>query len=998
MKRIVALLLISLVHFPVLSQETFPVNGVTDKRHLTYAFINATIHLNSEQTLSNATMLVKDGVIEQVGAGIVVPAHAIVKDLKGRNIYPAFVDPYTEYGIPSNVAPTENARGPQIETKTKGAYSWNQALKPEYDAGRNFVADNTKATEYRKAGFGTVLSLRRDGITRGTAALVSLGDAKENELLLINRAAACYSFDKGTSAQEYPNSEMGSIALLRQSFLDAQWYAAGGSTKEANISTEAWIKNQSLPQIFECNDKWEVLRADKIGTEFNVDYIIKGSGDEYKRADLIKATGNRLILPLKFPEAYDVSDPYEALNISLEELKHWETAPANAAILNQKGVTFAFTAYGLKEPSQFLGALRKVVSYGLPVNVALKACTETPAAFTGIGNRTGMIKAGYIANFLITTGDLFEGETILLENWIQGKPYVLQQVPDKDIRGNYMLSAGSFNTTLQIGGELYDLKATIKEDTSTVKASVTYNNDIINIAFELKKEPAKGSWSLTGYPSGKGFKGSGLNAASSSVNWFATFSSPYVTEAKKDTAKKEVPTSGTVWYPDKAYGFASQPGAVTTLIKNVTVWTNEKEGIIENGDVLLKDGKIARVGKNLSADGAVVIDGTGKHLTAGIIDEHSHIAISNNVNECSHAVTSEVRIGDMIDPDDINIYRQLSGGVTAAQLLHGSCNPIGGQSAIVKFRWGLSPEQFKMEGAPQFIKFALGENVKQSNWGDDFRIRYPQTRMGVEQVYLDAFSRAKEYESEWKKYRAQPKGDVAPRRDLRLEALNEILKGTRFITCHSYQQGEINMLMKVADSMGFKVNTFTHILEGYKVADKMKKHGVGASSFSDWWAYKYEVMEAIPYNGAILHNSGITVAYNSDDAEMARRLNQEAAKAVKYGNVSEEEALKFVTLNPARLLHIDNRVGSIKEGKDADVVLWSQHPLSVYASVDKTFIDGICYYDKVRDEEMRKTIATERARLLRKMNIEKNKAGSSSGSKPTFRINKLHHCTDDAAH
>jgi imidazolonepropionase-like amidohydrolase len=303
-----------------------------------------------------------------------------------------------------------------------------------------------------------------------------------------------------------------------------------------------------------------------------------------------------------------------------------------------------------------------------------------------------------------------------------------------------------------------------------------------------------------------------------------------------------------------------------------------------------------------------------------------------------------------------------------------------------------------MEGAPQFIKFALGENVKQSNWGDDFRIRYPQTRMGVEQVYLDAFSRAKEYESEWKKYRAQPKGDVAPRRDLRLEALNEILKGTRFITCHSYQQGEINMLMKVADSMGFKVNTFTHILEGYKVADKMKKHGVGASSFSDWWAYKYEVMEAIPYNGAILHNSGITVAYNSDDAEMARRLNQEAAKAVKYGNVSEEEALKFVTLNPARLLHIDNRVGSIKEGKDADVVLWSQHPLSVYASVDKTFIDGICYYDKVRDEEMRKTIATERARLLRKMNIEKNKAGSSSGSKPTFRINKLHHCTDDAAH
>lgn len=995
MKRIVVLLLAGLSYFPVWSQETFPVNGVSDKRHLTYAFINATIHLNSEQTISNGTLLVKDGVIEQVGAGIAVPSNAILRDLKGRSIYPGFVDPYTEYGIPANAAPPENNRGPQIETKTKGAFSWNQALKPEFDAGRNFVADNSKASDFRKAGFSTVLSLRRDGIARGTAAVVSLGDARENELLLKDRAVACYSFDKGTSAQDYPNSEMGAIALLRQSFLNAQWYAAGGNKTETNISIESWIKNQSVPQIFECNDKWQVLRADKIGTEFNVDYIIKGSGDEYKRAALIKATGNRFILPLKFPEAYDVSDPYEALNISLEELKQWETAPANAAILHKEGVTFAFTAFGLKEASQFLSALRKAVSYGLPSSVALKACTETPAGFIGVGNRTGVIKAGYLANFLITTGDLFADETLLLENWIQGKPYVLQQVPDKDIRGTYSLTAGSYRSTLQIGGELHELKATLKEDTSSVKASVTYNNNIISISFELKKDPSKGNWSLTGYPSGKGFKGSGLNHASESITWSADFSAAFIAESKKDTSKKELPTYGAIWFPDKAYGFTKLPVAVTTLIKNVTVWTNEKEGILQNGDVLLKDGKIAKVGKNLSADGAVVIDGTGKHLTAGIIDEHSHIAISNNVNECSHAVTSEVRIGDMIDPDDINIYRQLSGGVTNSQLLHGSCNPIGGQSAIVKLRWGLSPEQFKMDGAPGFIKFALGENVKQANWGDDFRIRYPQTRMGVEQVYMDAFTRAKEYETEWKKYKAQPKGVVPPRRDLRLEALNEIQNGTRFITCHSYQQGEINMLMKVADSMGFKINTFTHILEGYKVADKMKKHGVGASSFSDWWAYKYEVMEAIPYNGAILHNSGITVAYNSDDAEMARRLNQEAAKVVKYGGVSEEEALKFVTLNPAKLLHIDHRVGSIKEGKDADVVLWNNHPLSVYAAVEKTFIDGVCYYDKVRDEEMRKSIASERARLLKKMTAEKNKPGGAGGSGPSFRVNKLHHCMDE---
>jgi imidazolonepropionase-like amidohydrolase len=301
----------------------------------------------------------------------------------------------------------------------------------------------------------------------------------------------------------------------------------------------------------------------------------------------------------------------------------------------------------------------------------------------------------------------------------------------------------------------------------------------------------------------------------------------------------------------------------------------------------------------------------------------------------------------------------------------------------------------KFEGAPGFIKFALGENVKQSNWGDEFKIRYPQSRMGVEQVYVDAFTRAKKYEKEIISFKLGVKGVFKPRRDLRMEALVEIMNKKRFITCHSYQQGEINMLMHVADSLGFKINTFTHILEGYKVADKMKAHGVGASSFSDWWAYKYEVMEAIPYNGAILHDMGIVVAYNSDDAEMARRLNQEAAKAVKYGGVSEEEALKFVTLNPAKLLHIDNKVGSIKVGKDADVVLWNDHPLSIYSKVLMTFIDGTCYFDVNRDLKLRESITSERARILKKMIDEKNRNSGVDFKKPVFRVNALLHCVDE---
>jgi imidazolonepropionase-like amidohydrolase len=392
--------------------------------------------------------------------------------------------------------------------------------------------------------------------------------------------------------------------------------------------------------------------------------------------------------------------------------------------------------------------------------------------------------------------------------------------------------------------------------------------------------------------------------------------------------------------------------------------------------------------------GLLVIDATGKHLSAGIIDEHSHIAIAGDVNEGTQSVTAEVRIGDVVDPEDINIYRQLSGGVTTAQLLHGSANAIGGQSQIIKLRWGSKAEQIKFEGADPFIKFALGENVKQSNWGDRNVIRYPQTRMGVEQTFMDAFQRAKEYDA-MKKISTSSKPNEKPavlRKDLELEALSEILNKKRFITCHSYQQGEINMLMHVADSFGFKVNTFTHILEGYKVADKMKKHGVGASTFADWWGYKYEVIEAVPHNASLLNSMRLITAVNSDDPEMARRLNQEAAKGIRYGGMSEEDALKLVTLNPAKLLHIDHRVGSIKVGKDADLVLWSANPLSVYTRAEKTFVDGKLYFDLEQDEQMRKEIAVERARLLQKMQAEKT--GAEIPPKPAQKMQKINHCND----
>jgi imidazolonepropionase-like amidohydrolase len=433
-------------------------------------------------------------------------------------------------------------------------------------------------------------------------------------------------------------------------------------------------------------------------------------------------------------------------------------------------------------------------------------------------------------------------------------------------------------------------------------------------------------------------------------------------------------------YPFTAFGWTKKPKPETVLIKNVTVWTNEKEGVLENTDVLIQNGKIVKVGKGLSAKEAKEVDGTGKHLTAGLIDEHSHIGIQGGVNEWADVSSAEVKIGDVINSEDINIYRQLSGGVTAAQLLHGSANPIGGQSALIKLRWGSLPEEMKIQGADGFIKFALGENVKQSNWESD---RFPKTRMGVEQVFVDYFTRAQAYINNT---------DVNKRVDIELEALAEILQSKRFITCHSYVQSEINMLMKVAEQFGFRINTFTHILEGYKVADKMKEHGVGASTFSDWWAYKYEVIDAIPHNAALLNQMGVVTAINSDDAEMGRRLNQEAAKAVKYGGVSEEDALKMVTLNPAKLLHLDDRMGSIKPGKDADLVLWSDHPLSIYAIAEQTYVDGIKYYDVAEDLAYRNWMEQERARLIQKMLIDKK--GGAKSVKPVPTESKDYHCDD----
>lgn len=997
-KTVMGVFLLVLVGNNTLAQETFPTNGVKDKRLGVYAFIHATIFVDYQTKLEDATLLIREGKVEQVGAGINVPKDAIVVDLKGKTIYPSFIDPYTNYGVPESK--TEDGgwgTPPQLESKTKGPFNWNQAVKAEFDAYEQFSANKGKAEALRKAGFGAVLTFRADGIIRGTSVLVSLADDRDQNVVLRQKAAAHYSFDKGTSQQEFPSSLMGSIALLRQTYLDAQWYKTSGYKQFNDQSLEHFNNNLSLTPIFEVGDKLDVLRADKVGDEFGVQYIIKGGGDEYQNIEAIKATKASMIIPVNFPEAFDVEDPYDAMMVSLADLKHWEMAPANPGILAANGVNFSFTAQGLKDATLYLGNIKKAVKHGLSEQSALKAMTFTPAQLLKSEVELGHLKKGAIANFIITSGNLFADETVLHQNWVQGKPYAFVDLTVKDLTGNYTLTAGGKIYVMEISGKPESPSTKIKVNDSTeLKSTFKLNDNIVSLTFDADKEGTEGKIRLSGWLTNNQFKGRGQLANGEWLEWTAVYVGELKKEEKKEEEKKEEvkPEWGKNIYPFVAFGNEEIPKVQLILVKNATIWTNEKEGILTETDILLKDGKISQVGKNIPSAGALVIDGTGKHLTSGIIDEHTHIAL-NSVNDVQ-TVSAEVRMGDVIDNEDVDIYRQLAGGVVAGQLLHGSANAIGGQSALVKYRWGKNPEDMKISGADGFIKCALGENVKQANWGDMSTLRFPQTRMGVEQVFVDAFTRAKEYEKEWNTYNAIPAKTkataIAPRRDLELETLLEILNKKRFITCHSYVQSEINMLMKVAEQFNFKINTFTHILEGYKVADKMAAHGAAGSTFADWWAYKMEVKEAIPYNAALMNGEGVVTAINSDDAEMARRLNQEAAKTVKYGKVSEEEAWKMVTLNPAKMLHLDNKMGSIKAGKDADVVLWSTNPLSIYAKAEKTIVDGVIYFDLEKDAEKRTQINSEKARLIQKM-IEAKKGGAPT-AKPLIKQKHMWHCED----
>lgn len=988
-KLVITLLIAMLTPYGSIISQIRPAVGIRQNTPSVHAFTNARIVTAPGKTIEKGTLVVRNGLIEQVGANVAIPPDARVWDLSGATMYPGLIDSYSDVGMPK-----KPQQGQDQKPEPRGSTQhWNSNVNASVNADQIFSPDAKAAEKLRGMGFTSAFVVPQKGIFRGNAALMSLGEGTSNQLLIKPRIAQLVTFES-SNGDEYPNSLMGSIALIRQTVIDARWYKAAmdATAKGPSEQRPEFVADLSAledaaagrqPVLFESTDEISLLRASRIAKEFSLKAWVRGSGYEYRRLDAVRQTGMPILLPLNFPETPSVQTQEDALSVSLLDLRNWDEAPENPKRLHDAGVPFVLTTATLKDAGSFASNLRKAIERGLPADAALAALTTAPAKLFGVDKQIGTLNQGKIANFVITDGDLFSEKTRIRETWIDGKRYEVKPKPESDPRGTWKLSfAGAPVDTalIVLKGEVDGLQATIKARGKETKATnASYSEMRLAVSFHGDSVGLSGVVRMSGTLSSGKLIGNGELADGSVFKWSGSMSESLKQDPDTSKPKQPVMASFPPVYPPGEFGRTKIPAQpVKLLLRGATIWTCGAKGIIENGDVLVEKGKIVNVGQHLQAPAdALIVDGKGKHVTPGLIDCHSHSGAAGSVNETGKAITAEVRIGDIIDPDDIGLYRELAGGLTAANVLHGSANAIGGQNQVIKLRWGMLPEEMKFEGSMPGIKFALGENPKQSNWGDKYTTRYPQTRGGVEQIIRDEFKAALDYEKAWKDFESGKKV-VPPRRDLQAETILEILRGKRVVHSHSYRQDEILMLIRVADEFGFKIATFQHVLEGYKVADAMAKHGAGGSSFSDWWAYKFEVYDAIPHNGALMHDAGVVVSFNSDSDEQARRMNTEAAKAVKYGGVTQEEALKFVTLNPAKQLRVDDRVGSIEAGKDADFAVWSGNPLSTYSICEQTWIDGRKYFDREEDRRINDEVRRERATLIQKiLNAKKGGAGDS---------------------
>ena len=907
------------------------------------AMKDARIVTKPGEVIEKGTVIIRDGLIEAVGANVEIPFDAKVFECEGLVIYAGFIDSGTTKGLPDDEDDGRQTGSGldrrDIDLATQIAASTREVnrkgIYPDYSSSRFIQIESDDKKDWRKAGFTAVHVMPSGELLNGTSTLVSLVNENEtavrDSILLTDFAAAGGWRASGSG---YPSSLMGSVAHLRQTFLDGQHY--GGSWRiyqkvkqglkrpphDPAMESIGKLLNRQTPIIFPASKLDEIYRARDLANEFGLALILDGVQHGYELTEELKSMNVPILVRVNFPKKPELGKPAPrrrsrfgpsrsssddekeepetrvpvAKGIFEDRIEKWETEVGNAATLAQAGIEFVFSTEGTKDGQEFIDNLRQAIKHGLDADVALGALTVGPARLFGLQSQLGSIESGKIANLVAMT-DNFEKEKSKVKFTVVGGSVFETKEPKKKSDNG---SDTDENKSENKGKGIPDAPESGPEDQE-----------------EKKTDASDESQSSDDKP-GKDEKKSAADKIQF-VDW------------PIETDKSRIPTTKT-------------GGNVFIKSANVVTAVN---GELSDTSILIRDGRIAAIGKDLTPpSGTKVIDGSGAWVIPGIIDCHSHMVAGGN--EGTLSVTPEVRCQDNISSDDLSVYRAAAGGVTAANVLHGSANTIGGQRIVIQMKYKANPQEMMFKDFAPGIKFALGENVIRNE------NRYPNTRMGVESVLRMAFEAARQYRDDWNRYNElaeeQRSRTIPPRRDLRLETLQKVLDNQILVHCHCYNAGEILMLLQTFTRYGIENLTLEHGLEAYKIAPEIAsfgKHGAHLSTFADFWGYKVEAYDAVPYNVALINAAGGTPILNSDSGERVRRLNHDAAKMVRWGGMSYQDAIRTITLNPAIALKLDGEVGSIEVGKKADIALFNGHPLNTFSRAFMTLIDGEVVFERL---------------------------------------------------